>query len=42
MVEGSGSFVEPARMPGIRTAELLKTQVMAEFVAERAQTSAKQ
>ena len=39
MVEGSGSFVEPPRVPGIREAELREIQMMAEFVAERAQKS---
>lgn len=41
MVEGAGSFVEPPRVPGIREAELSEIQMMAEFVAERAQKSAK-
>lgn len=40
VVEGAGSFVEPPRVPGIWEAELSEIQMMAEFVAERAQKSA--
>ena len=40
MVAHSGSLVEPARMPGIRKAELFVVEMMAEFVTERAQERA--
>lgn len=40
MVEHSGPLVEPARMPGIRKAELFVVEMMAEFVTERTQKRA--